>query len=351
MAFNKTFTIENKTVGLGCPVYFVAEIGRNHNADIELAKTMIDKAGESGADSVKFQSFRASELLIKELPKVSHIKETSDEHKTAFELTEAVELKFDDHVVLKEYAEEKKLTFFSTPEDHNMVNLLSKLKIPVFKIASLDIVYLDLVESIAETKCPIILSTGMSYLGEIEKALLILEKKGVNNVILLHCTSNYPPEYEDINLNVIPTLKRCFDLPIGYSDHSLGIGVSIAAVALGACLIERHFTIDKSLPGPDQRLSLVADEFKKMVDEIRNVEKALGSHVKRPVSSEMVMRKLHRRRLVAAKDLKQGDSLTRDDIACKCSEYGLEPEFLSFLIGRNLKQAIKKDSPFHFSIV
>jgi len=351
MIFNKKFAIENKMIGLGCPVYFVAEIGRNHNADIELAKSMIDKAGESGADAVKFQSFRASELLIKELPKVSHIKDTSDEQKTAFESTEAVELNLTDHVIIKKYAEEKNLTFFSTPEDHNMVKLLKELKIPVYKIASLDIVYLDLIEAIAEANRPIFLSTGMSYLGEIEKALLLLEKKGINNVILLHCTSNYPPKYEDIHLNAIKTLKRCFDIPVGYSDHSLGIGVSIAAVSLGACLIERHFTIDKQLPGPDQCLSLISDEYSQMVKEIRNVEKALGSSVKKPVSSEMEMRRLHRRRLVAAEDIKQGTQLKRDDIACKCSEYGLDPEYLSFLIGRNLKKSIKKDSPFLFSLV
>lgn len=343
--------INGRMVGFGAPVYLIAEIGRNHNADMDLAKQMIDAAADAGADAVKFQSFKAEQLLIKELPKTSHIKETSGNNKTAYEATEEVELKPEHHVLLRDYAKQKGITFLSTPEDHEMVQLLMNLEVPAFKIASLDIVYLDLIEAIAKTKRPIILSTGMSYLGEVEQALLTLENYGVENVVILHCTSNYPPRYEDINLNALQTLARCFDVPVGYSDHSTGIGVSIAAVSLGACVIERHFTIDKNLPGPDQRLSLIPSEFKQMADEIRNVKKSLGSSIKQPVQNEMEMRKLHRRRLVASKALEKGVCIKREDISCKCSENGLDPEFINLLVGRQLKESIEKDAPFTFNTI
>lgn len=351
MEFNRKFQIGEKMVGDGCPTYLIAEIGRNHNGDMDLAQKMIDAAIESGADAVKFQSFRAEELLIKGLPKVSHIQETSDAQKSAYEATEEVELKLDQHRLLQGYAAQNGITFFSTPEDHNMVELLDELNVPAFKIASLDIVYFDLIEAVASKGRPVILSTGMSYLGEIEKALLVLEKKEIKDVVLLHCTSNYPPQYEDINLRAMNTLSHCFNVPVGYSDHTLGVGVSIAAVALGACVIERHFTLDKELPGPDQRLSMLPHEFKLMADEIRNIEKALGNSTKQPVAAEMEMRRLHRRRLIATRDLQSGAHLTRGDIACKCSEFGLEPELLSFLIGKKLRRKLIKDVPFTFDDV
>ncbi|MBI9079233.1 MAG: N-acetylneuraminate synthase family protein [Pseudodesulfovibrio sp.] len=347
MAFNNAFKIGKRKVGIGCPVYLIAEIGRNHNADMNLAKAMVDAALDAGADAVKFQSFKAETLLIKELPKVSHIQETSSETKSAYESTREVELLPENHAMLKEYVVGKGGTFLSTPEDHSMVKLLNDLDIPVFKIASLDIVYLDLVEAIAATGKPIILSTGMSTLGEVEKALNILEKKGVKDVVVLHCTSNYPPRYEDVNLNAMQTIARAFDVPVGYSDHTPSIGVSIAAVALGACVIERHFTSDKTLPGPDQRLSLTPFEFKQMAEEIRSVERALGSTVKRPVEAEMEMRRLHRRRLVAAGDLKEGQIIKREDIACKCSEFGLDPEYIPFLVGRKASRDIPADAPLN----
>lgn len=348
MPFKQRFKIGDREVGTGLPAYLIAEIGRNHNADMDLARKMIDAAVDAGADAVKFQSFRAEELLIKELPKVSHIAETSSEEKSAYESTEEVELRPENHAPLRDYAVERGAHFFSTPEDHGMVALLDELKVPVFKIASLDIVYLDLVEAVAATGRPVILSTGMSWLGEIEKALNVLEKHGVDKVVVLHCTSNYPPRYEDVNLKAMKTIARAFDVPVGYSDHTPGIGVSIAAAALGACVIERHFTLDRDLPGPDQRLSLTPKDFGAMSKEIRCVEAALGMAVKRPVEAEMEMRRLHRRRLVARRDLPAGTVLAREDVACKCSENGLEPETLPMLLGRTVRSDMRADQPFGF---
>jgi N-acetylneuraminate synthase/N,N'-diacetyllegionaminate synthase len=346
MAFNKTFSIGSRLVGEGCPAYLIAEIGRNHNADMDLARRMIDAAAQAGADAVKFQSFTARELLIRELPSATHIRETSGGAKSAYESTEEVELRPENHALLRDHALARGVDFFSTPEDHSMVALLDALKVPVFKIASLDVPYLDLVEAVAATGRPVILSTGMCYLGEVEKALGVLERHGVRDVILLHCTSNYPPRYEDVNLAAMRTMARCFGVPVGYSDHTPGIGVSIAAAALGACVIERHFTLDRALPGPDQRLSLVPDDFAAMAREIRCVEAALGSPVKRPVAAEYEMRRLHRRRLVAARPLAAGTVLERADVACKCSEHGLEPELLPQLLGRALAADMAMDAPF-----
>ncbi|BCS89196.1 N-acetylneuraminate synthase family protein [Pseudodesulfovibrio sediminis] len=345
MSFNKKFLIGDREVGVGCPAYLIAEIGRNHNADMNLAKQMVDGALGAGADAVKFQSFKAESLLIKELPKASHIQETSSDTKSAYESTEEVELLPENHSLLQKYVQQKGGTFFSTPEDHSMVSLLDELKVPVFKIASLDIAYLDLIEAIAATGKPIIMSTGMSYLGEIEQALGVLEKMSIKDVVVLHCTSNYPPRDEDVNLRAMQTIARAFDVPVGYSDHTPSVGISIAAAALGACVIERHFTLDKNLPGPDQRLSLTPEEFGLMAREIRSVEKALGSTMKKPVESELEMRRLHRRRLVAAKDLKAGQTLAREDVACKCSEFGLDPVHIPALVGRNVLRDLLKDAP------
>ncbi len=345
MAFKKRFKIGNRIVGEGAPVYLIAEIGRNHNGDMGLAKETIDAAVNSGADAVKFQSFKASELLIKELGSVSHVAATGG-GKSIYELTEEVELTPGDHKILSDYAGSKGITFFSTPEDHSQVKVLADLNVPVFKIASLDIKYHDLISAIAAVKKPIILSTGMSYIGEVESSLLLLEKLGVDEVIVLQCTSNYPPRDEDLNLRAIETIRKAFGVPAGFSDHSFGIGASIASVALGACVIERHFTLDRNQPGTDHRISLEPDEFKLMAKEIRTVEKALGSAIKGPVKAEMEMRRLHCRRITAAREIPEGKALQREDIACKCSEQGLDPEYIPLLIGKKVKTSMKKDSPF-----
>lgn len=350
MPFNDSFTVDGKTIGTGQSVYLIAEIGRNHNGDLELAKKSIDAAVKAGADAVKLQSLQAKHLLRKELTSVAHVAQASG-GKSIYELTCEVELSEEVHRRLSDYARSKGITFFSTPEDHEMVALLERIDVPLYKIASLDIVYLDLIEAIAATGKPVILSTGMAYLSEIERALTTLEKQGVTNVALLQCTSNYPPLDEDINLNVIPALRHAFGVPVGFSDHSFGIGASIASVALGACVIERHFTLDHKLAGVDHHISLNPEQFRQMADEVRTVEKALGSPVKRPVPAEAEMRRLHRRRLVAARPIRIGKTFERDDVACKCSEEGFEPEYLSFVIGRKAKVAFNEDDPINFENV
>lgn len=350
MGFKNSIEIAGRNIGQEAPCYLIAEIGRNHNGDIGLAKQSIEAAVRAGADAVKFQSFRAEKLLIRNLESVSHVAETLGAEKSIYEATKEVELAEAAHIKLQAHAKSLGATFLSTPEDHDMVELLQKIDIPAFKIASLDIVYLDLVEAIAKTGKPIILSTGMSFLSEIEQALETLRKVGVEEAALLHCTSNYPPRNEDVNLRAMETLKKAFGVPVGYSDHTLGIGVSVAAAALGACIIERHFTLDKTLPGPDHRISLTEPEFAQMANEIRTVEAALGATAKRPCEAEMEMRRLHRRRLVAASTLEAGSILKREDIACKCSAEGLEPSEIQTITGKQLKADMNIDQPFSIDL-
>lgn len=343
MSFDSCFLIGDRRVGLGQPAYLIAEIGRNHNGDLGLGKDSIDAAAAAGADCAKFQSFRAKELLIRQLPGVTHVQETG-RGKTIYEMTEEVELSRDMHLAFRDHAAARGVAFLSTPEDLGMVALLDALGVPAFKVASLDIVYPELVEAVAATGKPLILSTGMAWLGEVEDALRLVERHGVRQVVLLHCTSNYPPRVEDVNLRAMETLHRAFGVPVGYSDHTFGIHVSVAAAALGACVIERHFTLDKALPGPDHRISLTGAEFAEMARQIRDVEKALGSPVKRPVAAEEEMRRLHRRRLVAARDLPAGHVLGRGDIGVKCSADGLEPRLLPETLGRRLRRAVAMDT-------
>jgi sialic acid synthase SpsE len=344
MRFKPQFQIAGRPVGRGCLTYLIAEIGRNHNGDPGLAKEMIDAAVGAGADAVKFQSFKADNLVRKDLTGVVHVDETG-KGKSLYELTLEAELKPEWHADLKAYAESKGVHFFSTPEDLEMVALLGGLDIPVYKIASLDIRYRDLIGAIADQKKPVIISTGMSYLSEVEAALDVLTAHGVSEVVVLQCTSNYPPRDEDVNLRAMETLARAFDVPVGFSDHTMGIGASIASVALGACVIERHFTMDRGMPGTDHRISLNPAEFALMAKEIRSVEKAMGSTVKAPCENEMAMRRVVRRRLVAARPLTAGQVLEKADIAVKCSEEGYEAEMVESLIGRRARMDLAVDRP------
>ncbi len=344
MSFNPQFDIAGRPVGRDCPTYLIAEIGRNHNGDPGLAKEMIDAAVDAGADAVKFQSFKADNLVRKDLKGVVHVNETG-EGKTLYELTLDAELKPEWHADLMAHATARGVHFFSTPEDLEMVDLLGGLNVPVYKVASLDIRYKDLIGAIADQKKPVIISTGMAYLSEVEAALQTLSSHGVTDVVVLQCTSNYPPRDEDVNLRAMNTLARAFDVPVGFSDHTMGIGASIASVALGACVIERHFTMDREMPGTDHRISLNPAEFAQMVKEVRSVEKALGSTAKAPCEAEMGMRAVVRRRLVAARSISAGQVIEKADIAVKCSEDGYEAEMVENVVGLKAKMDLVEDNP------
>lgn len=327
-------------------VYIIAEAGVNHNGDINLAYKLIDVAVEAGADAVKFQTFKAKNLVSKYTDMATYQKKNIGYDSEQLKMLEKLELRFEDFVKLKKYCDEKGIVFLSSPFDFESIDFLEEL-VPYYKIPSGEIINYPYLSKIAEKNKPIIMSTGMATLSEIEKALDTIYK--VNNnaeVYLLHCTTNYPTPFEEVNLRAMLTLKEAFKLPVGYSDHTLGIEVPIAAVAMGAQIIEKHFTLDKNLPGPDHKASLEPYELKEMVKAIRNIEKALGTGIKKPNKSELEIMKVARKKLVAARDIKRGNIITVNDIRIKRSNIGLPPEYYEVILGKRLLKNIKEDEGF-----
>jgi len=316
--------IGDKKIGDGEPTFIVAEAGINHNGEVEIGKKLIEEAAKAGADAVKFQSYQ-TELFVSRTSK-------------HYDVFKKLELSEDEFRELSKYAKKHKLIFLSTPLNLEYVDILNDIGVPAFKVASSDLTFFPLLEKIAETRKPVILSTGMSTLSEIHEAVDFLKENGAKEITLLHCVSAYPTPFEEVNLKVIPVLKNMFKVPVGYSDHTLGVEVSIAAVALGANLIEKHFTLDKNMPGPDHKLSADPEEFKNMVASIRTIESALGDGCKRVMPSEKDARIHGRRSIVAKIPLKAGDLLTKDRIAYKRPGTGIETKFLNLILNRKLKK-------------
>jgi len=344
-------------------VFIIAEAGVNHNGDFALACRLVDAAVQTGADAVKFQTFKAKNVVSKIAEKAEYQKKTTDEAESQFEMIKKLELSFEDFVKIKDYCDKKGIIFLSTSFDYESVDFLENL-VPLYKIGSGEIINLPFLEHIAKKGKPIILSTGMSTLGEVEEAVktiinvnpsffntshISLFTSHVSPLILLHCVSNYPAKYEDVNLKAMLTLKEAFKLPVGYSDHTLGIEVAVAATALGAKVIEKHFTLDRGLPGPDHKASLEPDELKAMVKAIRNIEKALGDGVKRPTQSELKVMKVARRSLVAARDIRAEEVVRESDIVTKRPGTGIPPKFKDIVIGMRPMRDIKKDEPFNWT--
>jgi N-acetylneuraminate synthase len=336
--------IGNKWIGDNKPCFIIAEAGVNHNGDVNLAKKLIDAAKRAGADAVKFQTFRAENVVTADAGKANYQKETTGDGESQLEMLKKLELTGRDFKKLFDYSRKKAIVFLSSPFDKTSVDLLDELGIAAFKIPSGEITNLPLLKYIARKKKPIILSTGMSTLGEIEEALGVLRKEGAEEIILLHCVSCYPAASEDINLRAMDTLRRAFKLPVGLSDHTLGIAIPIAAVALGACVIEKHFTLDRYFPGPDHRVSLEPGELKHMVKAIRDVEKALGDGVKKPAEEEKENKGLVRRSLVAKVDIAEGTMLAEEMLDIKRPAGGIEPKYIGLVVGRRAKKDIAKDS-------
>ena len=335
--------IGDKMVGEGESCFIIAEAGVNHNGDINLAKRLIDIAKEAGADAVKFQTFKAKELVTADAGKAQYQKETTDAKESQFEMLRKLELTESDFEELFNYAQKKGVISLSSPFDKRSVDLLDRLGVPAFKIPSGEITDFPLLRHIATKGKPIILSTGMATLGEIEEALEIVRKEGAEEIVLLHCVSCYPAKIEDTNLKAMDTLRYAFNLPVGLSDHSLGVSILVAAVALGACIIEKHFTLDKNLPGPDHRASLEPDELKEMVRAIRDVEKALGNGIKRPTVEEEENKKVGRRSIVARVDIPEGTIIAEEMLDAKRPGAGISPKYIALLVRRKAVSTIKKD--------
>lgn len=340
--------IEDKLVGDGEPVFIVAEAGVNHNGDVDLGKKLIDVAKDAEADAVKFQAFKAENVVTKYAEKARYQKETTGPNKSQYNMVKRLELKGEEFRELYNYAKKNNIIFLSSAFDKESVDLLDDLGVPAFKVPSGEITNFPLLRYIAEKKKPIILSTGMSTIGEIEEALEVIMEKGVEDIVLLHCVTSYPAKIEDVNLRVIEALRRRFKLPVGFSDHTLGITIPIAAAALGAVLVEKHFTLDRTLPGPDHRASLEPNELKDMIRAIRDVEKALGDGIKKPTKDEERIKKVVRRSIVARMRIPKGTVITEDMLDLKRPGVGIEPKYLNEIIGKRAKKDIKPDELITF---
>lgn len=329
-----------------CEPYIIAEIGANHNGDMDLAKKMIDSAVDCGCDAVKFQSWTPQSLIAKE--EYDRNQSYDDSPKKHFgslkEMVEKYYLRDDQHEELKNYCQEKGVDFCSSPFSKQEVDLLVKLNVPFLKIASMDINNIPFLKYAAKTMKPIVVSTGMSTLAEIETAVQTIKNEGNNNIVLLHCISIYPPKDKDIHLRNITMLQQAFDLPIGFSDHSFGASIPLASVALGACIIEKHFTLDKDLPGWDHEISANPIEMKTICEDSKKITAALGN-VFRTVSDEEEQKKYKfRRSIVSSKKLKKGDVITESDLAFKRPGTGIPPNEYNYLIGRKLNTDLEEDS-------
>ncbi len=344
----KKIRIDDRLLGVGEPTFIVAEIGVNHNGNVHMAKRLIDAAKDAGADSVKFQSFKTERIVTKYAEKARYQKETTDPKKSQYSMLKQLELGNAEMKELHRYAKKRNIIFLSSAFDEESVDLLDSLDVPAFKVASGEITNLPLLRYMAEKKRPMILSTGLSTLDEIEEALKVITKEGVEDIILLHCVTSYPAKEEEANLKVMDLLRRQFGFPVGFSDHTLGITVPIAAAALGAVLIEKHFTLDKTLLGPDHRASLEPTEFKEMVKDIRDVERALGDGVKRLTANEEEIKKAARRSIVAKIRIRKGTIIRENMVDFKRPGTGLEPKNLCRIVGRRTKKDIEPDELITF---
>ncbi|WDZ63338.1 N-acetylneuraminate synthase [Paenibacillus polymyxa] len=322
------------------PIYIIAEVGVNHNGSLELAFECIDQAILCGADAVKFQTFKSEKLVTKYAQKANYQTENTNSAESQLDMLKQLELSFEDFVLLKKYCEDKGIDFLSTPFDEESAEFLNSIHIDAFKVGSGDMNNIPFLQKLDSYGRPIILSTGMSNLDEIGESLQAIKK---SEVLLLHCTSDYPAPLEDVNLLAMKTISTAFNKVTGYSDHTAGIEIAIAASALGARIIEKHFTLDRNLPGPDHKASLEPADFSKMVLAIRNVEQALGDGVKRCMPSEESTRAVARKSIVMATPKKTGQQLTREDLVIKRPGTGIEPKYFGDLVGKQLLKDVHED--------
>jgi N,N'-diacetyllegionaminate synthase len=323
----------------------IAEAGVNHNGSIESAKKLVDIAVDAGADYVKFQTFKAETLVTQSAEKAEYQKNITDKNESQFDMIKKLELDRAAHEELIEYCKSKEIRFLSTAFDHDSIDLLAELDIPLYKIPSGEITNLSYLRHIGRMGKPIIMSTGMSTLEEVRSALDILMEAGAkkDKITILHCNTEYPTPMEDVNLKAMLTIRDELGVNIGYSDHTLGIEVPIAAVAMGATIIEKHFTLDRALPGPDHAASLEPDELKKMVIAIRNIEKAMGNGIKKPSPSETKNISVARKSIVAKMPIKKGELFTEENLTVKRPGTGISPMKWEDVIGKVANQDYKMD--------
>ena len=324
-------------------VHIIAEAGVNHNGSIELAKVMVDKAKEAGADCIKFQTFVSEKIASKWAGKAEYQKQQTDACEGQIAMLKNLELSFNEFIELSEYCEKKEIEFLSTAFDFDSITFLNSLNMKRWKVPSGDITNLPYLTKIAKLKKPVVLSTGMSTMEDIKAAVKILRQNGSKDITVLHCTTAYPTPYSDVNLRAMLTIKNELNLPVGYSDHTRGIEIPIAAVAMGATVIEKHFTLDRTMNGPDHKASLEPDELKAMIDAIRNVEVALGSGMKTPTESEIKNMEAARKSIIANCKISKGEIFTEENLTVKRPGNGINPIGWLDVIGKRASRNFEED--------
>jgi len=324
-------------------VFIIAEAGVNHNGSIEIAKKLVDMAVECGADAIKFQTFKAEECVGAYADKAEYQMENMPVKESQLDMVRKLELPFEEFRVLQSYCKEKGILFISTPDGTESLNFLVSLGVPIIKIGSTEVSNVEYLKEIGNTGKEIILSTGMSTLGEVEQAINILKSTGNKNIKIMHCTTDYPTAEEDVNVRAMVTMGEAFKVPVGLSDHTIGNEAAVTAVALGAEFVEKHITLDNKMDGPDHKASMEPMEFKSYITAIRNAEKVLGDGIKRPTAREVLIMKDVRRSIVAKIDLAKGTVIEKTMLAYKRPGSGIKPELADVVAGRILKRDIHAD--------
>ena len=326
-------------------VFIIAEAGVNHNGKLELAYKLVDVAAEAGADAVKFQTFKPEKVVSKFAKKAEYQKETTGLAESQLEMIKKLDLGYEAFVELKKYCDKKGIVFLSTPFDLDSIKFLDQLGMNIFKVPSGEITNLPYLRKVGSLNKQVIMSTGMADLKEVKEALDVLISCGTDKegITVLHCNTEYPTPFDDVNLKAMLTIRNELSVKVGYSDHTLGIEVPVAAVALGAEVIEKHFTLDKNMEGPDHRASLEPDKLKAMVSAIRNIEKAMGDGIKRPSPSELKNKPIARKSIVAAKDIRKGEAFTEKNLAVKRPGTGISPMRWDEIIEQKAERDYKAD--------
>ena len=335
--------IGDRIIGDSSPVFIISEAGVNHNGDLDMARRLVEEAGSCGADCIKFQTFKAERVVTVSAPKAKYQLGTTDRTESQLDMLRKIELKPEHHLELKEHAENLGLVFLSTPYNFEDIDLLESIGVLAYKVASGQIVEHPFLRKISQTGKPIFLSTGMATTAEIESALKTIHDEGNDSVVLLQCTTNYPSRIEDANLRVIQSFMSAFGCLVGYSDHTIGEESAIASVALGAKVIEKHFTLDKNLPGPDHSSSMTPEELKSLVEKIHRTETSLGNAKKEPTEIEKENSIGMRRSIVASRDIQKGEAITVDNITFKRPATGLSPQFYDKILGKKASRDMSYD--------
>lgn len=340
----KSIKIGRCTINYGLPCFIIAEAGVNHNGDLEIGLKLIDKAAEARVNAVKFQTFKAENLVTKNAAMAYYQKKILKSGKSQYKMLKKLELDKKEHSILKKYAEKRGLVFLSTAHSgEEDVRMLRKLGVDAYKIGSGDLNNKPFIKYVAKDNKPMIIGTGMATMEEVNNAIRWINEEGNSKIIMLHCTTNYPCPYNEVNMNAMTTMIRQKKSLVGYSDHTMGIAVPIMARVMGACVIEKHFTLNRKMKGPDHAASLEPEELRTMVQSIRNIEQSFGSYEKKPSKGEKENMKAVRKSLVASRNLKINHIIDHKDVVVKRPGTGLQPKDIYKVIGKKILQPIKKD--------